>query len=113
MRFKKGIGSVGLIHGRLEPKQWTDVSTPRVLLDALSYGYVHLGREIGLLGFDESHHAKGNHPMNCIVRNFYFKLPARPSMRACSHVLARGERPMIYGLTASPMFGGNAAKALR
>ena len=51
--------------------------------------------------------------MNCIMLNFYLELPTRPSTRASSHGLAREERPIIYGLTASPMFGGNAAKALR
>ncbi|KAF9234154.1 hypothetical protein BU15DRAFT_90083 [Melanogaster broomeanus] len=67
--IQKAIGSVGLIHGAF-------------------------GREIGLLIFDEAHHANDDHPMNCIMKNFYFSLPE--------------ERPMILGLTASPMFGGNA-----
>ncbi|KIJ13098.1 hypothetical protein PAXINDRAFT_136464 [Paxillus involutus ATCC 200175] len=125
--IKKAIGSVGLIHGGLEPKQWTDpnlwkdvlrknrvvVSTPQVLLDALSHGYISLGREIGLLIFDEAHHANDDHPMNCIMRNFYFSLPVRQSTRTTSHGPVREERPMILGLTASPIFGGNAAVAFR
>ncbi|KAH0826264.1 hypothetical protein J3R83DRAFT_5734 [Lanmaoa asiatica] len=127
--IQKAIGSVGLIHGGLEPKQWTDpnlwkgvlsrnrviVSTPQVLLDALSHGYINLGREIGLLVFDEAHHANDDHPMNCIMRNFYFRLPLRPSpsTRASSRGSVREERPMILGLTASPMFGGDVAKAFR
>ncbi|KAF8838264.1 P-loop containing nucleoside triphosphate hydrolase protein [Paxillus ammoniavirescens] len=125
--IKKAIGSVGLIHGGLEPKQWTDpnlwkdvlrknrivVSTPQVLLDALSHGYISLGREIGLLIFDEAHHANDDHPMNCIMRNFYFSLPVRQSTRTTNHGSVREERPMILGLTASPIFGGNAAMAFR
>lgn len=125
--IQKAIGSAGLIHGGLEPKQWKDpnlwkdvlrknrviVSTPQVLLDALSHGYISLGREIGLLVFDEAHHANDNHPMNCIMRNFYFNLPNRLSTKASSHEPVRVERPMILGLTASPMFGGNAAVAFR
>ena len=125
--IQKAIGSVGLIHGGLEPKQWKDsnlwkdvlkknrviVSTPQVLLDALSHGYISLGREIGLLVFDEAHHANDDHPMNCIMRNFYFNLPIRLPTSASSHGSVREERPMILGLTASPAFGGNAAVAFR
>lgn len=119
---------VGLIHGALEPKQWTDitlwkrvlennrvvVSTPQVLLDALSHGYVHMGLDIGLLVFDEAHHADRNHPMSCIMRDFYFSLPPRlPAASGSSVLIKQDERPMILGLTASPMFGGNATVAFR
>ncbi|THU86774.1 P-loop containing nucleoside triphosphate hydrolase protein [Dendrothele bispora CBS 962.96] len=108
--------SVGLITGSLEPDQWKDdalwrrtlekrrvvVSTPQVLLDALHHGYIVLGRDIGLLIFDEAHHATDKHPYNCIMQDFYLELP--PRMR-------RIVRPMIMGLTASPIFGGNVDKA--
>ncbi|KAG2030530.1 hypothetical protein BDR03DRAFT_1034923 [Suillus americanus] len=118
---------VGLIHGALEPKQWTDitlwkrvlennrviVSTPQVLLDALSHGYVHMGLDIGLLVFDEAHHADRNHPMSCIMRDFYFSLPPRLPAASGPSVSTKDERPMILGLTASPMFGGNATVAFR
>ncbi|OAX41416.1 P-loop containing nucleoside triphosphate hydrolase protein [Rhizopogon vinicolor AM-OR11-026] len=118
---------VGLIHGALEPKQWTDsslwkrvlennrviVSTPQVLLDALSHGYVHMGQDIGLLVFDEAHHADRNHPMSCIMRDFYFSLPPRTPATSGYGAPTRKERPMILGLTASPMFGGNATVAFR
>jgi endoribonuclease Dicer len=124
--IQKAIGSVGLIHGGLEPKQWKDpnlwkdvlkknrviVSTPQVLLDAVSHGYINLGLEIGLLVFDEAHHANDDHPMNCIMRSFYFDLPSRLPTSASSHGPVR-ERPIILGLTASPMFGGNVAEAFR
>ncbi|KAG8215560.1 hypothetical protein J3R82DRAFT_7403 [Butyriboletus roseoflavus] len=126
--IQEAIGSVGFIHhGGLDPERWTDsnlwkdvlgknrviVSTPQVLLDALSHGYIDLGREIGLLIFDEAHHANDDHPMNCIMRNFYFSLPIRPSTRASNHGPVREERPMILGLTASPIFNDDAAEALR
>ncbi|KAL4073180.1 hypothetical protein V8B97DRAFT_2022986 [Scleroderma yunnanense] len=125
--ISKAIGSVGLIHGGLEPKQWTNpdlwktvlannrviVSTPQVLLDALSHGYVNLGKDIGLLVFDEAHHANDNHPMNCIMKDHYFSLPVRLSTSTSNHGPVREERPMVLGLTASPMFGGNAAVAFR
>ncbi|KAG2047355.1 hypothetical protein BDR06DRAFT_95351 [Suillus hirtellus] len=119
---------VGLIHGGLEPKQWTDVtlwkrvlgnnrvivSTPQVLLDALSHGYVHMGLDIGLLIFDEAHHADRNHPMSCIMRDFYFSLPPRlPAAHGSSVTIEQDERPMVLGLTASPMFGGNPTAAFR
>jgi endoribonuclease Dicer len=118
---------VGLIHGALEPKQWTDsslwkrvlennrviVSTPQVLLDALSHGYVHMGEDIGLLVFDEAHHADRNHPMSCIMRDFYFSLPPRTPAASEYNPPTRKERPMVLGLTASPMFGGSAPVAFR
>jgi len=125
--ISKTIASVGLVHGGLEPKQWTDpnlwrtvlannrviVSTPQVLLDALSHGYVNLGKDIGLLVFDEAHHANDNHPMNCIMKDHYFSLPVRLPAPTSNHGPVREERPMVLGLTASPMFGGNAAVAFR
>ncbi|KAI6044733.1 hypothetical protein EDC04DRAFT_2639245 [Pisolithus marmoratus] len=125
--ISKAIGSVGLVHGGLEPKQWTDpelwnrviknnrviVSTPQVLLDALSHGYVSLGNQIGLLVFDEAHHAVDNHPMNCIMRDHYFSLPVRQPAMTSSHGPVREERPMVLGLTASPMFGGDVVEAFR
>ena len=84
------------------------VSTHDVLLNALRHGYVHLGTNIGLLVFDEAHHATDKHPYNLLMREFYDALPRR---------VPGGEnkptRPMILGLTASPIFGGNAERAFR
>ena len=114
--------SVGLISGVNEPDQWRDrelwrrvlsthhiiVSTPDVLLNALRHGYVHLGTNIGLLVFDEAHHASGKHPYNRLMREFYDALPRR-----VPGDMDKNMRPMILGLTASPIFGGNAEKASR
>ena len=114
--------SVGLISGALEPDQWKNaelwanvllthrimVSTPQVLLDALRHGYIILGRDISLLIFDEAHHAVDNHPYNRIMQEFYFNIPAEPT-----DVLSDIVQPMILGLTASPIFGGNVAKAFK
>ena len=114
---------VGLISGANEPDQWIDpalwrrvvdsyriiVSTPDVLLNALRHGYIHLGRDIGFLVFDEAHHAADKHSYNLVMREFYSKL--RP--RGAAGNVEADVRPMILGLTASPIFGGDAEKSLR
>jgi len=114
---------VGLISGANEPDQWKDpalwrrvldsyriiVSTPDVLLNALRHGYVHLGRDIGFLVFDEAHHAADRHSYNLIMREFYTGLLPRGAAEG-----ADGDvRPMVLGLTASPIFGGDAEMSLR
>lgn len=113
--------SVGLISGALEPNQWKDpalwrdvlekhrimVSTPQVLLDALRHGYIHLGKDIGLMVFDEAHHATDNHPYNSIMKEFYFDLPSR------QYAAGNMFRPMVLGLTASPIYGGHVESAFR
>ncbi|KAI0260638.1 hypothetical protein BC834DRAFT_831469 [Gloeopeniophorella convolvens] len=114
--------SVGLISGANEPDQWRDkalwrrvldthhvvISTHDVLLNALRHGYIKLGRDIGLLVFDEAHHAADKHAYNLIMQEFYFSLPPRLAQDAGGIV-----RPMILGLTASPIFGGDVEKAFR
>lgn len=85
------------------------VSTPQVLLDALRHGFINLGRDISLLVFDEAHHAVDNDPYNRIMQEFYFSLPPRTDgQRLVGNIV----RPMILGLTASPIFGGDIIKAL-
>ncbi|KAI0299668.1 hypothetical protein B0F90DRAFT_1727667 [Multifurca ochricompacta] len=117
--------SVGLISGANEPDQWKDaglwlrvldahrviVSTHDVLLNALRHGYVRLGADISLLVFDEAHHATDKHAYNLIMREFYFELPSRTFLDGKDSSLE--VRPMILGLTASPIFGGDAERALR
>jgi endoribonuclease Dicer len=107
-----------MVSGASEPDQWKDrmlwrrivdthrimVTTPQVLLDALRHGYLSLGNDISLLVFDEVHHAGKNHPYNAIMKEFYFK-PATAGPQSV--------RPMIMGLTASPIFGGDVAAAFR
>ena len=114
---------VGLISGANEPDQWKDhalwsrvltsyriiVSTPDVLLNALRHGYVRLGHDIGFLVFDEAHHAADRHAYNLIMREFYDDLPPRDASDSADADV----RPMILGLTASPIFGGDAEKSLR
>lgn len=82
------------------------VSTPQVFLDALRHGYISLGRDISLLVFDEAHHAVDNHPYNRIMMEFYFDLPRRDQNPLEG-------RPMVLGLTASPIYGGNVVKAFQ
>ena len=115
--------AVGLVSGTSDPHQWKDpslwrkildshrvmVTTPQVLLDALRHGYIDLGADISLLIFDEVHHAGKNHPYNAIMQEFYHVLPPRDSP-----VAGEGRvRPMVLGLTASPIFGGNPDQAFR
>jgi endoribonuclease Dicer len=117
---------VGLITGSLEPKQWTDpalwrrvvntyrimVTTPQVLLDALTHGYIQLGRDVGLLVFDEAHHGADKHPYNLLMRGFYDHLPKRGlSMSVNGEPVT--ERPYVLGLTASPIFGGQVEIAFQ
>ncbi|EFQ99474.1 hypothetical protein MGYG_02485 [Nannizzia gypsea CBS 118893] len=69
------------------------VSTPQVLLDALSNGFITLQR-IALLIFDEAHHCVKSSPENRIMQNFYH---ARKDQLSETNDL-----PYILGLTASP-----------
>jgi len=115
--------TVGLVSGASDPHQWKDptlwrkileshrvmVTTPQVLLDALRHGYVNLGADISLLIFDEVHHAGKNHPYNAIMQEFYHILPPRGSSEASENCV----QPMVLGLTASPIFGGDPNQAFR
>ncbi|KAL4998324.1 ATP-dependent helicase dcl2 [Aspergillus recurvatus] len=67
------------------------VSTPAVLLDAMTHGFVSLSR-LGLIIFDEAHHCIHKHPANMIMRNFY-----HPALRDYGPSAV----PRILGLTAS------------
>ena len=105
--------------GANDPDQWKDrelwrrvleshrivVSTHGVLLNALRHGYIRLGDDIGLLVFDEAHHAADKHDYNLVMQEFYKKLPPRVPGDDLKTM-----RPMILGLTASPIFGGDAEK---
>ncbi len=85
------------------------VSTPQVLLDALRHSYIQMGRDIGLMIFDEAHHTVDKAPYNMIMKEFYFGLLSRDT----PNLDPRCARPMILGLTASPIYGGDVAKAFR
>ncbi|KAJ6513203.1 hypothetical protein C8R45DRAFT_891160 [Mycena sanguinolenta] len=119
---------VGLISGSIYPDQWKDkalwqtvlktyrimVSTPQVLLDALHHAYINLGTDIGLLIFDEAHHAVEKHPYNEIMKNFYFSCPPRVHDPKDFHTYkGQNIRPMVLSLTASPIYGGNVITAFR
>ena len=72
-------------------------------------GYIDMGSDIGLLVFDEAHHATGKHPYNMIMKHHYFDLPPRTkSSNSTPRV-----RPMVLGLTASPTYGSNVDAAFR
>lgn len=66
------------------------VSTPQILLDALSHGFVLLDK-LSLLVFDEAHHCIGKNPYNKIME---FVRKRYEQKKHCPHVL---------GLTATPM----------
>ena len=59
--------------------------------------------DIGLLVFDEAHHAVKNNPYNRIMQDFYMKLDKRTRYTSSMDRV----RPMVLGLTASPMYGGD------
>jgi ERCC4-related helicase len=50
--------------------------------------------EIGVIVFDECHHATKAHPYNRVMQEFYF-------------MTEKHNRPKIFGLTASPIQGMN------
>ncbi|KAI0052736.1 P-loop containing nucleoside triphosphate hydrolase protein [Auriscalpium vulgare] len=117
--------SVGMISGSMEPDQWKDaelwrrvlathrimVTTHDVLLNALRHGYINMGRDINLLIFDEAHHAADRHPYNLIMQEFYTHLPPRPQVPEQVSNSEAVIRPMVLGLTASPIFGGDVERA--
>ena len=59
--------------------------------------------DVGLLVFDEAHHAVKQNPFNRIMQEFYMKLDKRTRNTGSTERV----RPMILGLTASPMYGGD------
>ena len=67
-----------------------------------------MGSDISLLVFDEAHHAIGKHPYNMIMQSFYHCLPLRE--HAFSEDLLR---PMVLGLTASPIYGGRVEDSFK
>lgn len=75
------------------------VGTPAVLADALTHTFVRMS-QLSLLVFDEAHRTTKKHPMNNIMRNFYY--PAKQ----------KGEQvPHILGLSASPVMKNNASES--
>ncbi|KAH0834480.1 Dicer-like protein 1 [Fonsecaea pedrosoi] len=64
------------------------VCTASVLESCLMRSNLKMG-QISLLIFDEAHHCKKNHPYSKIIRDYYVKW--------------KGDRPRIFGMTASPV----------
>ncbi|KAK7607824.1 hypothetical protein BKA81DRAFT_366321 [Phyllosticta paracitricarpa] len=69
------------------------VSTPQVLLDALSHGFVKMNK-IALLIFDEAHMCRGKHPASQIMQDFYHVDSLHEERTSLPHIL---------GLTATPV----------
>ncbi|WPH04698.1 dsRNA-specific nuclease [Acrodontium crateriforme] len=65
------------------------VCTAEILRQCLGHGLITV-KEINLLIFDEAHHTKKNHPFARIVKDHYMHEP-------------EANRPIIFGMTASPI----------
>ncbi|RCI04146.1 Dicer-like protein 1, partial [Rhizopus stolonifer] len=74
------------------------VMTAQIFLDTLRHGFISLDK-VHLLIFDECHHATKRHPFNLIMREFYDRCPL-------------GNRPKIFGMTASPMHSRSSVQQL-
>ncbi|EQL38291.1 hypothetical protein BDFG_00652 [Blastomyces dermatitidis ATCC 26199] len=70
------------------------VSTPQVLLDAMTHGFMTMSR-IALLVFDEAHHCAENEAPNILMQRFYHEQLQRTG--------TANDLPHILGLTASPI----------
>ena len=77
------------------------VSTPAILSDALTHGFLQFS-QFSLLVFDEAHHAHARAPLNKMMQTFYHSKLSSGSV---------SELPHILGLTASPI-AGNKIQAL-
>ncbi|KAK9823040.1 hypothetical protein WJX81_002311 [Elliptochloris bilobata] len=96
LRVAAFVGSMAINY--YQPQAWRAaiedndvlVMTHQILLNVLRHAILSL-EEVNLLIFDEAHHAKKNHPYNCIMQEFYFDRRVR------------GLRPHIFGMTASPL----------
>ncbi|KAI9795457.1 MAG: Dicer-like protein 2, partial [Candelina submexicana] len=74
------------------------VSTPKILLDALTHGFVRLN-SIALLVFDEAHNCTKRNAANMIMQDFYYRSLQDDSTDSIPHIL---------GLTASPVLNARA-----
>jgi len=100
LRVDKFYGAMGVdfwdaaTWGRVVDEAEVLVMTPQILLDNLRHSFFLL-KDIALLIFDECHHAKGDSPYACILKEFYHpQLNYRPL----------DPLPRIFGMTASPIY---------
>ncbi|KAI2642218.1 RNase3 domain-containing protein [Xylaria nigripes] len=95
VKFVKGTDNV---HTWSSTRIWDEflknarvvVSTYQILCDAISHGFVNIGR-LGLIIFDEAHNCTGRHPGSKIMEHYRIH-------KECSLPC-----PAILGLTASPI----------
>ncbi|TFK69658.1 hypothetical protein BDN72DRAFT_888239 [Pluteus cervinus] len=66
------------------------VMTAQIFLNIVTHSLWRIDK-VSLMVFDECHHARKNHPYNSIMRE-YFEIPSP------------GDRPKIFGMTASPIW---------
>ncbi|KAF1835975.1 hypothetical protein BDW02DRAFT_546935 [Decorospora gaudefroyi] len=76
------------------------LSTHQVLLDALTHGFIRMGK-LALLIFDEAHHCTLKHPAHRIMSDFYM-----PQVES-----GNSEVPKVLGLSASPVMKAAATTA--
>ncbi|KAF1846746.1 endoribonuclease dcr-1 [Cucurbitaria berberidis CBS 394.84] len=66
------------------------ICTAEVLVQCMMHSFISMAK-INLLIFDEAHHAKSNHPYARLMKGYYAQNPDT------------GNRPRIFGMTASPV----------
>ncbi|GBG81912.1 hypothetical protein CBR_g34095 [Chara braunii] len=71
------------------------VMTAQIFLDNLRHSFMQMER-VNLIVFDECHRAHGRHAYSQIMEGFY-------------HTLERDKRPLIFGMTASPLSSADLA----
>ncbi|KAF2847785.1 dicer-like protein-like protein 2 [Plenodomus tracheiphilus IPT5] len=115
--FKSHLPGYGIriLSGKDDVDHWTDqdiwdavlrnvrvvLSTHKVLLDALTHGFVRMSK-LALLIFDEAHHCTLKHPAHKIMSDFYKPFVGAESR---SNLL-----PKVLGLSASPVMKAAATK---
>ncbi|KAK8179319.1 hypothetical protein BC567DRAFT_285633 [Phyllosticta citribraziliensis] len=71
------------------------VSTPQILHDALSHGFVKMSK-IALLIFDEAHMCRGRHPASKIMQDFYHSNRFHDEQTSLPHILGLTATPVTY-----------------
>ncbi|TPX46610.1 hypothetical protein SeMB42_g03629 [Synchytrium endobioticum] len=96
LKVRQFVGSMDVDHWNEDKwaKELTTADvvamTPQIFLNILSTNYINL-TQVGLLVFDECHHARKKSPYSLIMKDYYSKMN-------------EAERPLLLGMTASPVF---------
>ncbi|TPX45775.1 hypothetical protein SeLEV6574_g03670 [Synchytrium endobioticum] len=96
LKVRQFVGSMDVDHWNEDKwaKELTTADvvamTPQIFLNILSTNYINL-TQVGLLVFDECHHARKKSPYSLIMKDYYSKMN-------------EAERPLFLWMTASPVF---------